>query len=34
MVGHLQQQFTVAEGIEVEIDAETGTIKMLEPAVV
>ncbi len=34
MVGHLPQQFTVAEGIEVEVDAEAGTIRMLQPAVV
>ena len=33
MIGHRTPQFTIAEGIEVEIDAEAGTIRMLEPAV-
>jgi muramoyltetrapeptide carboxypeptidase len=34
MIGHIDRQFTVPEGIEVEIDAERGTIRMLESAVV
>jgi muramoyltetrapeptide carboxypeptidase len=34
MIGHIDRQFTVPEGIEVEIDAGKGTIRMLEPAVV
>jgi muramoyltetrapeptide carboxypeptidase len=34
MIGHQERQFTVPVGIEVEIDADAGTITMLEPAVV
>jgi muramoyltetrapeptide carboxypeptidase len=34
MIGHRTPQFTIAEGIPVEIDAASGTIRMLEPAVV
>jgi muramoyltetrapeptide carboxypeptidase len=34
MIGHLDRQFTLGEGIEVEIDAGRGTIRMLEAAVV
>lgn len=34
MIGHKTPQFTIPEGIEVEIDAGAGTIQMLEPAVV
>jgi muramoyltetrapeptide carboxypeptidase len=33
MIGHGTPQWTLAEGIAVEIDADTGTIRMLEPAV-
>jgi len=33
MIGHRTPQFTLAEGIPVEIDAGAATIKMLEPAV-
>jgi muramoyltetrapeptide carboxypeptidase len=33
MIGHQHPQFTVAVGSEVEIDAGSGTIRMLEPAV-
>ena len=33
MIGHIQNNFTVPLGLEVEIDAERGTILMLEPAV-
>ena len=33
MIGHLKNQFTVPLGVEVEIDAEQGTIVMLESAV-
>jgi muramoyltetrapeptide carboxypeptidase len=34
MIGHIDRQFTIPEGTEVEIDATKGTITMLEPAVV
>jgi len=34
MIGHQAPQFTIAEGIPVEIDAGAGRIRMLEPAVV
>jgi muramoyltetrapeptide carboxypeptidase len=33
MIGHQDQQFTLPVGIEAELDAATGTIRMLEPAV-
>ncbi len=33
MIGHAMPQWTLAEGIEVEADADAGTIRMLEPAV-
>ena len=33
MIGHEYRIFTLPMGLEVEIDAATGTIKMLEPAV-
>jgi muramoyltetrapeptide carboxypeptidase len=33
MIGHLDRQFTLPIGIEVEVDASAGTIRMLEPAV-
>ena len=33
MIGHIDAQFTIPLGIEVEIDADAGTIRMLEPAV-
>jgi muramoyltetrapeptide carboxypeptidase len=33
MIGHMDKQFTIGEGVEVEMDATAGTIKMLEPAV-
>ena len=33
MIGHIDRQFTIPEGIDVEIDATKGTIRMLEPAV-
>lgn len=33
MIGHINQKFTVPQGIQAEINAETGTIKMLESAV-
>jgi muramoyltetrapeptide carboxypeptidase len=33
MIGHAMPQFTLPEGIPVEIDATAGTIRMLEPAV-
>jgi muramoyltetrapeptide carboxypeptidase len=34
MIGHIDRQFTIPEGTQVEIDATKGTITMLEPAVV
>jgi muramoyltetrapeptide carboxypeptidase len=34
MIGHIDSQFTLPLGIEVEVDANAGTIRMLEPAVV
>jgi muramoyltetrapeptide carboxypeptidase len=34
MIGHIERQFTLPVGLEVEVDATAGTIKMLEPAVV
>jgi muramoyltetrapeptide carboxypeptidase len=34
MIGHIRHNFTVPLGIEAEIDADTGTIRLLEPAVV
>ena len=33
MIGHIEQQFTIPLGVEVEIDADAGTIRMREPAV-
>ena len=33
MIGHRMPQFTIAEGIPMEIDAMAGRIRMLEPAV-
>lgn len=33
MIGHIQDKFTVPLGVEVEIDSDRGTIKMLETAV-
>jgi muramoyltetrapeptide carboxypeptidase len=33
MIGHIERQFTLPEGLDVEIDATKGTITMLEPAV-
>ncbi|MEG4234477.1 LD-carboxypeptidase [Microcoleus sp. Pol11C3] len=33
MVGHIQDKFTLPIGLEVEIDADSGTIKLLESAV-
>jgi len=34
MIGHVADKFTVPLGVPAEIDADTGTIKLLEPAVV
>lgn len=34
MIGHIDRQFTLPIGLDVEIDAERGTIRLLEPAVV
>jgi muramoyltetrapeptide carboxypeptidase len=34
MIGHIDRQFTLPVGIEVEVDATAGTLRMLEPAVV
>lgn len=33
MIGHIERQFTLPVGVQVEVDATAGTIKMLEPAV-
>lgn len=33
MIGHIADKFTVPLGVEAEIDSGTGTIKLLEPAV-
>jgi muramoyltetrapeptide carboxypeptidase len=33
-MGHIRDQFTIPLGIEVKIDAEQGTIIMLEKAVI
>jgi muramoyltetrapeptide carboxypeptidase len=33
MIGHVPRQFTLPVGLEVEVDATAGTIRMLEPAV-
>jgi muramoyltetrapeptide carboxypeptidase len=34
MFGHVRKQFTLPLGVEVELDADAGTIRMLEPAVI
>ena len=34
MIGHIEQQFTIPLGIDVEIDADVGSIRMLEAGVV
>ena len=34
MIGHIEKQFTLPVGIEVEADATAGTLRMLQPAVV
>lgn len=34
MIGHITDKFTVPVGVEAEIDAATGVIRLLEPAVV
>lgn len=34
MIGHIADKFTVPLGIEAEIDADAGTIRLMEPAVV
>jgi muramoyltetrapeptide carboxypeptidase len=33
MIGHIDRQFTLPVGLEVEVDATAGSIRMLEPAV-
>lgn len=33
MIGHVDQQFTLPVGLDVEVDATAGTIRMTEPAV-
>jgi muramoyltetrapeptide carboxypeptidase len=33
LIGHIDRQFTIPLGIEVEIDADRGTLRMLEPGV-
>lgn len=34
MIGHIRRQFTLPLGISAEIDADAGTIELLEPAVI
>ncbi len=34
MIGHIEQQFTIPLGIDVEIDADVGSIRMLEAGVI
>jgi muramoyltetrapeptide carboxypeptidase len=34
MIGHIEPVVTLPIGLEVEIDANAGTIQMLQPAVV
>ena len=34
MIGHSQPQWTLPLGVEVEIDAEAGTLKLLEAPVI
>lgn len=34
MIGHIERQFTLPVGAEVEVDAAAGTIRMIEPAVI
>jgi muramoyltetrapeptide carboxypeptidase len=34
MIGHVDRQFTVPVGLPAEIDADAGTIRLLEPAVI
>ena len=34
LIGHIRRQFMIPVGVEAEIDADAGTIRMLEPAVV
>jgi muramoyltetrapeptide carboxypeptidase len=34
MIGHIDRQFTIPLGVEVEIDADAGAIRLLEPGVV
>ena len=34
MIGHIDSQFTIPLGAEVEMDADSGTLRILEPAVV
>lgn len=33
LIGHVERQFTVPIGVQVEIDATRGAIQLLEPAV-
>jgi muramoyltetrapeptide carboxypeptidase len=33
MIGHIEDQYTIPIGVEVESDADKGVIRMLEPAV-
>lgn len=34
MIGHISKQFTIPLGVEVEMDADAGTIRVTEPAVI
>jgi len=33
MIGHIKNKFTIPLGVEAEIDADLGSIRLLEPAV-
>ena len=33
MIGHIEEKFTIPLGIRAEIDADTGSILLLEPSV-
>ncbi|MEK7249940.1 MAG: LD-carboxypeptidase, partial [Bacteroidota bacterium] len=32
MIGHIENKFTMPVGVEAEINADAGTIRLLEPA--
>jgi muramoyltetrapeptide carboxypeptidase len=33
MIGHIKRKFTIPVGLEVEMDADAGTLQLLRPAV-